>query len=103
MSRDTAYASIDYTQVEPVLVRSSGGSNPQAAVAWEELERATEGFATGPELEKAIASLFCDVSLVEGITEQRPAQEGSDYYFTRFEIDLPALFGGKMEHPENLG
>lgn len=97
MARDKAYASVDYTEVEPLLVRSSGGSNPQAAVAWSELESAIADFADEAALERAIASLFHDVLLTGGITEQRAAIEGSDlYYFTRFEINLPALTGNQL-------
>lgn len=92
MARDKAYASVDYTEVEPLLVRSSGGSNPQAAVAWSEMKSAIADRIDQVTLERAIASLFCDVSLTGGITEQRPAVEGSgSYFYTRFEIDLPTL------------
>ena len=94
MVRETAYSSVDYTQVEPLLVRPSGGSHPSAAVAWSELDAAVSTRIDAIALERALASLFADVPLDNGITESRPALEGSDnYFFTRFEIDLPALFG----------
>lgn len=94
MPRDKAYKSPDFTEVEPPLVPSSGGSHPQAAVAWSEMQAAMRGFATEAELESALASLFGDIPLTGGITEQRPAMEGGgQYYFTRFEVNLVGILG----------
>lgn len=94
MARDKAFSSIDYSEVEPLLVRPSSGGHPNAAVAWSELERATEGLVRSQQLEEAMASLFLDIPLVGGITESRPALEGAgQYFYTRFELDLVALGG----------
>ncbi len=92
MGRDKAYASIDFTEVEPLLVRSSGGSQPQAAVAWSELQSAIANFVDEAVMERAIASLFCDAPLVGGVTDQRLV-ENEQYFYTRFELDLPVLTG----------
>jgi hypothetical protein len=94
MPRQIAYTSLDLRQVDPTLIRPSGGSDPSAAVAWAELETATQGFIKSQQLESAIASLFLDIPLTGGITESRPALEGAgSYFFTRFELDLVALGG----------
>ena len=101
MLRQKLGSSFDASDVEPCLVRASGGSHPQAAVAWKELYDATEGLATDTDVERALAALFCDIKLTGGVTERREGLENSGYYYyTKFLIDVPTYNGkGTGEGP----
>lgn len=89
MARELAYRSLDMRDVEPILVRPSGGSDPDAAVAWSELETGLSQKIGMPDLLAALATLFEEVLLTRGVTEQRDGDDGTPYFFTRFEHTVP--------------
>ena len=96
MTRETAYRSQDFTDVEPILIRPSGGSDPNAAVAWEELQSAIATRLTPQDLESALATLFEEVLLTAGVTDTRAGTDGTDYFFTRFTITVAGWQTNKL-------
>ena len=89
MARELVYRSLDMRDVEPILVRPSGGSDPDAAVAWSELQNGLAQKITMADLTAALATLFEEVLLTGGTTEQRNGDDGTPYFFTRFEHTVP--------------
>ncbi len=96
MTREIAYRSADYTDVEPILIRPSGGSDPNAAVAWEELQAGLASRLTSLDLESALATLFEEVLLTAGVTEERNGTDGTPYFFTRFTATVPGWTTDKL-------
>jgi hypothetical protein len=89
MARELVYRSLDLRNVEPVLVSPSAGSDPSAAVAWSELESGLSQKIGMTDLIAALATLFEEVLLTGGVTEQRNGDDGTPYFFTRFEHTVP--------------
>src|SRR4028119_823477 len=89
MARELVYRSLDLRDVEPILVRPSAGSDPDAAVAWSELQSGLSQKIGMADLIAALATLFEEVLLTGGVTEQRNGDDGTPYFFTRFEHIVP--------------
>ncbi len=91
MVREIVNRSLDFTQVEPILVRPSLG-NPDAAVARLELDEQVnflkDSIAT--RLDQAdLVDLYRRITLTGGVTVEGDGEDGTPYFFTRFEIVIP--------------
>jgi hypothetical protein len=87
MPRETVNKSLDFTQVEPILVRPSGG-NPDAAVARVELteEVNTLNTAISTRLDQAdLVDIYETIVLTGGVTDERNGEDSTPYFFTTFE------------------
>jgi hypothetical protein len=90
MPREIVNKSLDFTQVEPILVRPSG-RNPDAAVAYQELntEVGILNASIATRLDQAdLVDLFETVTLTGGVTEERDGDDGTRYFFTVFEAPI---------------
>lgn len=96
MAREVAFRSLDCRDVEPLLANASGGSDPAAVVVWEELQSGLNSKLSPADLETALANLFEEVLLTNGVTEERNGTDDTPYFFTRFTATVPGWTTDKI-------